>query len=180
MRKLALDGAPAGSVFGADVSQDLIECGYEYFNDGGGAPRFMFFVGDILNPDDPVYATVAGQFDIIWTALVFHLWDYKTQLKASIATSKLLNPIPGSMLVGWQIGATPAVEVTRTLQEERKEHQTMFRHDEKSFAKMWEEVGKATETEWKVEAEHKEPKWSNGVPVNGSRPGIITFTVTRL
>jgi SAM-dependent methyltransferase len=183
MRKLALDGAPPGTVFGADVSQGLIDCGYEYFNDSGGAPKFMFFVGDILNPEDPVYATVVGQFDIIWMAMVLHLWDYKTQLSASISTVKLLKPVPGSMVVGWQIGAKPAVEITRNLQEERKQHSTMFRHDEKSFEKMWDEVGEATGTRWKVEAEvlgFGKPKKDDGAVVGGSRIEFIRFTVTRL
>jgi SAM-dependent methyltransferase len=183
MRKLALDGAPTGSVYGADVSQDLIDCGYEYFNDGGGAPRFVFFVGDILNPEDPVYATVEGQFDIIWMAMVLHLWDYKTQLSASIATVKLLKPVPGSMVIGWQLGATPAVEITRNLQEERKDHSIMYRHDEKSFEKMWREVGDATGTQWKVKAMNRDlinPSRTDKVPNGGSDAQVITFTVTRI
>jgi SAM-dependent methyltransferase len=182
MRKLALDGAPAGSVFGADVSQGLIDCGYEYFNDGGGAPRFMFFVGDILNTDDPVYATVVGQFDVIWMAMVLHLWDYKTQLSASITAIKLLKPVAGSMVVGWQLGATPAVEVKRNLPEGRKDHLTAYRHDEKSFEKMWTEVGEATGTRWKVEAKNRDfgDGKNDSAPSGGSKTAVITFTVTRL
>jgi SAM-dependent methyltransferase len=185
MRKLALDGAPTGTVYGADVSQDLITCGYEYFRDGGGEPKFMFFTGDILNLDDPVFATIEGQFDIIWTAMVYHLWDYKTQLTASIATVKLLKPVPGSVLVGWQLGATPAVEVARNLTDDRKDHRTMYRHDEKSFERLWGEVGEATGTRWNVVAKNwvwpsGKPKWGDGVAVNGSRGDIISFTVTRI
>ena len=181
MRKLALDGAPAGSVFGADVSQDLVDCGYEYFRDGGGTPKFMFFIGDILNPEDPVYATIEGQFDIVWTAMVYHLWDYKTQLAASITTVKLLKPVPGSILMGWQLGATPAVEVARNLTEERKEHRTMYRHDGTSFKRLWEEVGEATGTKWKVDASNWVfPNNGDRISVNGSRADVITFSVTRL
>lgn len=182
MRKLVLDGAPPESIFGADLSQDLIDCGYDYFRDGASA-KLTFFVGDILEEASPAYKHAEGQFDMIWTAMFFHLWNYSNQLRASIAVVKLLRPVAGSVLVGCQLGATPAVEISRNLVAQRAEHSTMFRHDATSFTKMWEEVGRETGTKWKVDANNVQPEWmknGDGLSTSDSRPDIITFTVTRL
>ena len=56
------------------------------------------------------------------------------------------------MVLGRQVGYVVARE---------KEHRTnyrekIFRHNEESFRRMWEEVGEKTGTRWKVEVELKE------------------------
>jgi SAM-dependent methyltransferase len=190
MRKLVLDGAPRESVFGADVSEELVKCGTEYFRDGD--TPFMCFIGDILaqKEDAPNSLDMAkGQFDIVYASMFYHLWSYPTQLRASIATVTLLKPQSGSVICGWQLGASPAVEIQRNLEESRKEHTTMFRHDEGSFRELWEEVGRETASKWKVDVDFKAPPWTksdgveegkSGGDTGESRNGVVVFSVTRL
>jgi len=52
-------------------------------------------------------------------------------------------------LLGRQVGASKAGEYVHRTNKD----QTMFRHNPDSFRKMWEEVGKLTNTEWRVEVE---------------------------
>jgi hypothetical protein len=61
----------------------------------------------------------------------------------------------------------------------------MYRHDEDSLKRLWEQVGEATETEWTVKAKNEVPVWmasgsERNLPARQSRPDIITFTITRL
>ncbi|KAF2429774.1 hypothetical protein EJ08DRAFT_634942 [Tothia fuscella] len=195
MRQLVLDGVPRDRVFGADISEDLINCGYDYFKDGNADTRFMSFIGDLLKwgsgEEKPsAYDMAKEQFDIIYTAIFYHLWSYDVQKSACIATVKLLKPKAGSTVFGWQLGAEPAREVVRGIDERRKEHGVMFRHDEGSWEKLWREVGKETGTEWRVEADFHVPEmYKEHISVKGrdaegkegeSRGGILWYCVTRL
>lgn len=59
---------------------------------------------------------------------------------------KTLKPVKGSMVVGRQRGnLNPAEYKDRTDQGG-----TMFRHNEKSWKKMWKQVGESTGTVWDV------------------------------
>ena len=118
LRKLNLDGAPAGNITGADVSRELIDCGYEYFRDRDRLDA-KFIVGDILDSRSEGFVKARGSFDAVYAAMVYHLWDWENQLKASIETVKLLKPCKDSVLFGWQLGSTPASAVERRLEDSR-------------------------------------------------------------
>lgn len=85
--------------------------------------------------------------------MFYHLWGWEDHIRTLIRTIKLLKPIPGSTLFGWQMGATPAAEINRDLSQNRlSQHKLMYLHDESSWRKMWVEVEAQTETKWRVEA----------------------------
>lgn len=184
LRQLTLDGAPTASITGADLSKGLIDCGYDYFQDRDSF-KADFIVGDVLSADSDVSVQAAQRFDIVWAALFFHLWDWDRQLEVSVATSKLLKPVPGSMIIGWQIGATPARLFSRPSTgsgTEYRGHSQMYQHDAESLSKMWDEVGKRTGTRWKVEAKNDLPAWLERMPGVFGQEGVgrITFTIQRL
>ncbi|TID18988.1 S-adenosyl-L-methionine-dependent methyltransferase-like [Venturia nashicola] len=183
VRKIVYHLGPSPNVFGSDLSQDLIDCGYDYFLDRASLEP-QFFTGDLLSGNDPNLKKMEGTFDVIYATCLFHLWSWDVQLKASIATAKLLKPEAGAVVFGWQIGASPAKEITRNLGKTRAEHSTMFRHDAASLKKMWHLVGEETGTRWVVEAKNDVPEWvpvEYEGPLKGARTAnIITFTITRI
>ncbi|QDS77249.1 hypothetical protein FKW77_003466 [Venturia effusa] len=183
VRKIVLDRGPSPRVFGSDLSPDLIDCGYDYFLDKASLES-QFFTGDLLSDNDSNYKKIEGTFDVIFATCLYHLWSWDVQLKASIATVKLLKPEAGAVLFGWQVGASPAKEITRNLGKTRAEHKTMFRHDEASLRELWSVVGERTGSKWIVEAKNELPSW---IPVEYEGPlkgaktaNIITFTITRV
>jgi SAM-dependent methyltransferase len=181
MRKLLLDGAPAKQVCGADISSDLIACGHEYFRD---VDRWQckMYIGDLFDSNASVNAEASGQFDAIWAAMVYHLWAWDGQLKASIQTARLLKDKKGAMLIGWQLGATPAVEEKRPLlAESRSDHRAMFRHDDDSFRKLWHEVSQETGMNFEVETKVAFPPWLRDEKrdLSGSKGSILAFKVVR-
>jgi len=184
IRKLVFDGAPAANITGADLSQTLIDCGFEYFRDRDTLGS-KFVIGDILNNESAAFVEAKGSFDIIFAAMVYHLWGWKDQVRACIETTKLLKPNTDSMIFGWQLGATPAGEVERELDNSRKHHRTMYQHDEETFKKLWEEVGTETGVNWNVQVKTtaiSQLKARQGVlpTKDGSVLTAISFTVTRV
>lgn len=190
MRKLILDGTPAANVAGSDLSVELIDCGYNYFGDRDSLAS-KFYLLDILNPSHgDSFHEIQGSFNIIWAAMLFHLWDFPTQTQACINSISLLKPQPGSVLMGWQLGGTPASEIVRPVTVGEGYKKT-FRHDPQTWDSMWDEVGERTGTRWKVAAANDVPKWLANVTSEKAAEnetqrqwstGLerITFSVTRL
>jgi hypothetical protein len=48
VHKISLDCSPSSNTFGSDLSQDLVDCGYDYFRDQE-ALASKFFIGDLLD-----------------------------------------------------------------------------------------------------------------------------------
>ena len=152
IRKLVHDGAPSENTAGADISQKFIEYGYEYFRDQESL-KTKFIIGDVLDSSSPAFLEANGSFDIIFASMFYHLWGWNDHIKTLIRTVKLLRPVPGSTLFGWQMGSTPAIEITRELYENRLEqHKLAYQHDEESWVRMWREVEAKTDTKWDVRA----------------------------
>jgi SAM-dependent methyltransferase len=151
-RKLVHDGAPSENTFGADISKDFVSYGYEYFRDESSL-KTKFIFGDVLDTDSPAFLQAEGSFDIIFASMFYHLWGWDDHVKTLIRTIKLLKPVAGSMLFGWQLGGNPAMEINRGLYKGRlDQHKLMYLHDEASWKKMWKEVEAQTETQWEVQA----------------------------
>jgi SAM-dependent methyltransferase len=152
MRKLVHDGAPSRNIAGADISRPFVEYGYEYFRDKEKL-HSKFIVGDVLDETSPAFLEAEKSFDIVFASMFYHLWGWKDHIKTLARTIKLLKPISGSTLFGWQLGASPAVEINRNLYQNRlSQHKLMYLHDENSWKKMWAEVESQTDTKWYVEA----------------------------
>ena len=152
IRKLVYDGAPSENAAGADISQEFVDYGYEYFRDQDRL-KTRFIIGDVLDENSQAFLHAEENFDIIFASMFYHLWGWDDHIKTLIRTIRLLKPIPGSTLFGWQMGATPAGEISRELYQNRLEqHKLMYLHDEESWKKMWKEVEAQTGTRWEVQA----------------------------
>lgn len=132
IRQLIADGAPARNIIGCDLQADFIELGYKLFKDRDKL-QTEFLVADIFDPAS-VLIDLKGDVDMIYAGSFFHLWGMEQQKEVSKIVVSLLRPKPGSMIVGRQVGALTAGERTGPTG-------TMFRHNEDSFKKMWEEIG---------------------------------------
>lgn len=87
-----------------------------------------------------------GKIDIVNVGLFLHLFDLEGQTKACEKIVGLLKQEKGVLITGQQVGATEPVQMPRGMGSR------MWKHNAASFEKMWKEVGKNTETEWKVTA----------------------------
>lgn len=144
LRKLAHDGAPASLLYGAELESQYLELGYELFldRDTFGA---NFVVADIFDDQGPLQE-LDGRMDIVHIGLFLHLFDLDGQRKICERIVKLLKNKKGVLVLGTQVGNTKPKDVPFGAAKK------VFRHDEKSFEKLWKEVGEKTDTEWKVEA----------------------------
>jgi hypothetical protein len=107
------------------------------------------------------------------------VWDWEKQLEATRRVVQLFRDQKGCLLVGRQLGNVEAME-PGTLKGK-------FRHDPKSFEKMWRIVGKETGTEWRVDAklgdeDLYERAKKRGGKVSFLPPGsrVLNFEVERI
>ncbi|KAK0100925.1 hypothetical protein ONS95_007367 [Cadophora gregata] len=144
LRKLVHDGAPASSLFGAELREEFIELGYELFLDKDKI-GVNFLRADVFDPDSSL-KELDGQLDVVHVGLFLHLFGWEGQRKACERIVGLLKPEKGVLILGQQVGCLMACDVK--FEGERK----VTRHDLVSFDRLWDEVGKATGTEWLVRA----------------------------
>jgi hypothetical protein len=134
------------------LRRDFWEVGFELFRD---RKRFWshFLEADVLaDGANDGLKDLDGKMDVIYAGLFLHLFDYAGQRKVCERIVRLLKPVKDSVVLGRQVGYVVAGEkVHRTNYREK-----MFRHNEESFRRMWEEVGDRTGTRWRVEVELKE------------------------
>jgi hypothetical protein len=126
------------------LESQYLELGYELFLDRDTF-KAKFIVADILDSQSPLQE-LDGKMDIVYIGLFLHLFDLDEQRKICERIVKLLRNEKGVMVLGTQVGNTKPKDVP--FGEAKK----VFRHDEKSFEKLWKEVGEKTDTEWKVTA----------------------------
>jgi SAM-dependent methyltransferase len=175
IRRLVHDGVPSSHLWGTDLRPEFFELGYKLFQDKDTL-KSNFIAADIFDPSSPL-KDLEGKIDIIYAGSFLHLFNYEQQIAVCKRIVEILRARKGSFVLGRQVGNLEAGEkVHRT-----NAAQSMFRHNEESFKKMWAEVGEATGTKWKVDAklfEHSEG-WG---PANASRDQTgraIRFTVWR-
>lgn len=145
LRKLVHDGAPAGRLWGAELEAPFINMGYDLFRDKDtfGA---HFMVADIYDmSEDRPLKQLEGKMDMIHVGLFLHLFDWEGQVKACERIVQILKQEPGVLVVGQQMGTTTPGVVNHG-------HRILFKHDDKSFERLWEEVGENTGTRWTVKA----------------------------
>jgi SAM-dependent methyltransferase len=174
IRKLVHDGAPADSLWGAELVPDFIDLGYELFNDKTSLGA-NFMVANIFDADGPL-SQLKNSIDIIHVGLFLHLFDWAGQKKACETIVGLLKSENGVLVLGQQVGSLIPGQVPKSSGSQ------MFKHDATTFEKLWKEVGEATGTEWEVRAsldsglgiEKTKRKWDDP---NTRR---LTFEVERL
>jgi SAM-dependent methyltransferase len=151
LRKVASDGASQEHLYGSDLRPEFFELGYRLFKDKNTL-KSKFIAADVHDPESAL-AALDGKIDIVYAGSFLHLFGYADQFAICKRVVKLLREKKESLLLGRQVGNVTAGEyVHRT-----NSGGTMFRHNSESFKKMWDEVGEATGTKWKVETTLIEP-----------------------
>jgi hypothetical protein len=142
----------------------------------------LLIPADILKHDS-VLEQLHGKIDIIWSGALLHLFDWKHQVTAVRHMLKLLKPSPHSLIVGRLMGNTKPGPYNI----DRDDIKIMYRHDLKSFKKMFHEacdaVGQKWETdvqvrEWRDEDDELKLKGREGAAPEGTLE--ITFVATKL
>ena len=124
-----------------------MELGYELLRDRKTL-KSTFFPTDILNDDDLLLSGFNGEMDVVYLGLFLYHFDFETCVRVCVRVAKLLKPKPGSLVMGCQVGSL----VGDTTGIPILSGGILFRLDIASFEKVWQEVGRVTGTEWKVEA----------------------------
>lgn len=142
MRKLVHDGAPHSSVFGAELRREYVEKGYDLFLDREtfGA---RIIVADVLDSHG-LLDELEDQMDFIHVGLFLHLFDWEGQRRACGRMVRMLKKQKGVMVLGHHFGNLNPGDVPFGMS------QKVYRHDEKSFERLWREVGERTGSEWTV------------------------------
>ncbi|KAH6722067.1 hypothetical protein BKA61DRAFT_701140 [Leptodontidium sp. MPI-SDFR-AT-0119] len=144
LRKLVHDGAPASSLYGADLRSEFIDLGYDLFLDRNRI-GVQFLTADIFDPNSSL-KQLDGQMSVVYIGLLLHLFDWEGQRKACERIVGFLKPEKGVLVLGQQVGSLVACDVMSG--GERK----VTRHDLASFEKLWKEVGERTGSQWEVRA----------------------------
>lgn len=164
---------PQTHLYGADLRPEFFELGYKLFRDAATL-KVKFLSADVFDLSSPL-AELEGKVDIIYAGSFLHLFNYEQQVAVCKRIVKLLKEKEGSVVLGRQAGNVESGErIHRT-----NAAQSMFRHNEESFRTMWEQVGEATGTKWKVEVEMFEVDRNNIKWAQGSDGRAIRFSVWR-
>ncbi len=142
LRRLTADGAPSENMYASDLHPQLWDIGYDLFRDRD-TMKAHFIEADIFDSNSPLQ-TLHGKIDIIIACQFLHLFSWKGQLDALKKVVEMSRP--GACLIGYQIGRENPLEVQRPWG-------VMYYHDVDSFNKLWREVARETDTNWKLEAE---------------------------
>lgn len=144
IRALAHSGLSIQNVIGVDLDPAFISLGYELFRDRDRL-KVRFLSADIFDDADPVWAELKESASVVHASSFFHLWDYQGQLLASKAVARLLKPVPGSMIMGEQLGSLEAGAYSLMSPDK-----TMYLCDAASMAELWERVGRETGNKFDV------------------------------
>ena len=125
----------------------FFEIGYRLFLDRDTL-KSKFIQADIFDANSAL-SELDGKIDVLYAGSFLHLFDYKVQIEVCKRMVKLLREKKDALILGRQVGNAEAGEYVQTTNESG----IMYRHNADSFKKMWNEVGKETGTEWRVETE---------------------------
>lgn len=161
LRHLALHGVPQHSLYGTDISSELINIGFNLFLDRESFTG-TFVAGDLLSRGDD-FSALEHRMDIIHASSLLHLFTLPTQLSLAERLVGFSRPVRGSLIVGFQAGSEKAGE------QQSSDGSSVFIHDPESFRAFWDELGRRTETKWRLEAELVGPEMQR-----------LVYTATRL
>lgn len=147
LRKLAFDGVDPKKLYGVDLSQGLIDTGFDLFRDR--TIDMTFATGDIW-ANDPLEKLPIGEktFDIVHVSAFFHVSSFDQQIQIAKSLAMFLCEKANTLIFGWTTGTVKAGEYVMGKKGEGR----AYTHNVESFQNLWEEVGKQTQTKWHVEA----------------------------
>lgn len=169
------DGAPSSAAMsGLDIEPAFFDLGYELFRDREKM-HATFLAADLTKTSVPSISSLRSKIDIVSAQSLFHLFNLNDQKTIAQHLVSLLKPIPGSMILGRQAGDLEAGEKRGLSQDS-----LVFLHNLETFERFWQEVGAATDSKWKADAQvGTAPR--RMLSQSWSTPGImvLSFKVTR-
>ena len=187
LRALHFDGVPQASLHGLDLL-DYADLGAELFND---AERFSirgrFAIGDILDSSTESESSrlFDGKMDIVWCALVIHLFPWDKQVSACKRLVQYTAG-PGSMILACQVGKKDIFGnfALHKVTDGKFKGTEPFGHSVETLRRLWIQAGEeagvklSVDTRW-VEYEDYglEPKRSKWL---GQEMGVLECTVLLL
>lgn len=144
LRKLVHDGARSRNLVGLEVTPGLVEVAYDFFNDHD-AFEGRFINADLFDLNHPNLIALRESSSIVHLGMVLHTWDLEGQARACARVVEFLQARPGVLVVGQAVGHLHA--------QETGARKRIFRHNRESFERLWDDVGRRTNTKWQVRAE---------------------------
>ncbi|MCJ1316979.1 hypothetical protein MMC15_002300 [Xylographa vitiligo] len=176
IRKLIFDGAPPAALVGVELRPAFLAMGDRLFRDGGGSGGggsggggggARFVAADVFaEAGEDALAALEGGVDVVHAASFFHLFGWEAQVRVGRRVVRLLRGGRGTVF-GRQVGSVRPGEYRRGREGER----SVYRHDGESFARMWEQIGRETGTEWRVEVRMEEGPVGGGGRGEGAEEG---------
>ena len=108
-----------------------------------------FFQADVFDAGSDMAVELEGKVDFVLASHFFHLFSWEKQIEAARAVTRMLKK--GGWLLGYNIGTKVAKETPAGQTKGSDQAGSKFYHDEESWRMLWDEVGRGTETEWKVD-----------------------------
>ncbi|KIJ29317.1 hypothetical protein M422DRAFT_36974 [Sphaerobolus stellatus SS14] len=155
-RRLIADGYPMENVVLSDLQPEYGELGHKLYRTTPETFPVPFVAGDVFNPaflsSDETSNTLPpltslktlspliGQVSIIHAAFFFHLFDEKQQRDLANRVYKLLTPIPGSMILGSNMGLPDADDNRNGGLRWSRTGKSIFAHSPTSWATMWKNI----------------------------------------
>ncbi|KAI5921475.1 hypothetical protein F4810DRAFT_338996 [Camillea tinctor] len=162
VRKLAHDGALVHRLWASDIESELIDIGFQMFNDADKMPRDHFLCpGNLLtnSPDDQL-KVLDGKVTILHASSVFHLFSLEEQRKIAHRCLRLLRKSPDipTLIIGCQVGNKTARYAPSDDSAQLYGHR--YRHSEQSWREMW--TGVCGSAEWKDKVKVLDVKTTEG------------------
>lgn len=155
LRRLVYEGVDSTRLYGTDLHTEFFDLGYQQFRDRETL-KSTFVPADMLLSDaeyeaSAVPKTLDGKISIIHAANFFHLFTWDAQLLIGERIVRFfqrgLSADTPAVLFGYHAGSLNPGEfkVGGTI--------PVFLHGEDTFQSLWDEIGKKTDTKWKVSME---------------------------
>ena len=133
-------------MIGIDVDSRFVKFGYDLFRDYNTLGA-RFVEGDILDPDDSGLDSLKGQVTIVHAESFFHLFTKKEQGYLIKRLIGFIKPDSKNAIVYGRQAGFPD-DYTGKQSEDRP-----YVHTPSTFQNLWDEVGNATGTRWRVETD---------------------------
>lgn len=149
LRQLRADGVDGSRLFGIDLEPRLLAVGFSLFRDEDTLGA-TFVTGNMIDPEDSRVDALGGRVTLVHATSFFHLFSWTQQLYIGRRVVSFLKPGTRNALVyGRQVGTTEPRGVDI-------DTRAPYLHNQKSFQKLWDAVGRLTGTRWVVQTEEVE------------------------
>ncbi|MCJ1432757.1 hypothetical protein MMC27_002114 [Xylographa pallens] len=158
IRKLVHDGAPGTALYGAELRGAFLDMGYALFRDRDTLAATFVAADVFAEGAADTLRGLDGRVDVVYTASFLHLFGWEGQVAVGRRVARLVRG-KGAVVFGRQVGSLRAGEYARATAGGG----SVYRHDGESFRRMWEQIGRETGTEWRVEVHMDEGAgWGSG------------------